>query len=106
MIHLTKLTKLTSLNLDSRFITDAAMPAIAAITSLTKLDLFGSRLTDFGARFLGRSSQLVAPPPHLTCSPSLPLCMLGRLTNLRHLESCGGGLTDEGVKVRVTTPSM
>ena len=76
MIHLTKLTKLTSLNLDSRFITDAAMPAIAAITSLTKLDLFGSRLTDFGARFLGRSSQL--PRPRLTSLAHLHFPLHGR----------------------------
>ena len=31
MIHLTKLTKLTELNLDSRFIPDAAMPGLAAL---------------------------------------------------------------------------
>ena len=33
-MHLTKLSRLKELNLDSRFITDAAMPAIAAITTV------------------------------------------------------------------------
>lgn len=51
------------------------MPALAAITSLTRLDLFGSRLTDFGVRFLAK------------------------LHHLRHIEICGGGLSDEGVRV-------
>ena len=39
--------------------------------ALTRLDLFGSRMTDFGVRLCG--------------------------TSLRHIEMCGGGLTDEGV---------
>ena len=58
------------------------MPAISTIASLTKLDLFGSRLTDFGVRFLRK------------------------LTALKHVEICGGGLTDSGVATLSTLPNM
>ena len=58
------------------------MPAISTIASLTKLDLFGSRLTDFGVRFLRK------------------------LAALAHIEICGGGLTDNGVATLASLPAI
>ena len=65
--------RLKSLNLDSRGVSDAAMPAVATIASLTHLDLFGARVTDAGLK------------------------QLSKLHELRHLELCGGGISDAGV---------
>jgi hypothetical protein len=52
---------------------DAGMTHVAQITSLQRLDLFGSRVTDRGAY------------------------QLRLLTNLQSLELCSGGLSDTGV---------
>jgi len=72
VLHLSALPDLEDLNLDSRYLSDSAMPAVGVITSLTRLDLFGARITDNGLKYLRP------------------------LTSLRHIELCGGGITDAG----------
>ena len=68
---------LASLNLDSNTITDASLRYVACLSSpLRHLDLFGSKITDMGIKFI--------------CSPAF--------VNLQSLEVCGGCITDIGVK--------
>jgi len=58
------------------------MPAVSALASLTRLDLFGARITDGGVSYLRT------------------------LTSLRHIELCGGGITDVGVGALAALPEL
>ena len=50
--HLTGLTSLTQLNLDSRLIGDTGLLRIATLTNLVHLDLFGAKISDIGCTVL------------------------------------------------------
>lgn len=109
------------------------MAHVAKLTSLECLDLFGARISDAGCASLGCGQPGVPPAAvaaqgqpcqgqgqGMSRTRALPLALLlialpsppanpaicSKLTNLRRLEVCGGGVTDAGVASLAALPKL
>jgi Leucine-rich repeat (LRR) protein len=70
--HLSTMTSLEVLNLDSRDVSDEGMVFLQKLPQLRSLDIFSGRITDIGCMYLSR------------------------IKSLENLELCGGGVSDRG----------
>ncbi len=94
--HLADLTNLQELSIDAP-ITDAALPALAGLSQLRVLDLYGTRVTGRGLSQLAGLQQLEFLNLDRTRADDAGMAAIAQLPSLRTLLLRGSRITDEGL---------